>query len=61
MFECECGQIARSAFAFDGHPRSRDCGLRTKVKSDLEAKPEERERDPSVTKYPRIDPREEWK
>lgn len=64
VFECQCGQIARSKFEYDRHPRSKDCapGVRTPVKSELEVKPEEPvDRDPSTTKYPRIDPREVWK
>lgn len=61
MFECKCGQIARSQFAYDGHPRSRDCGDRVPVKAELEARPETKESSPSITKYERIDPREEWK
>lgn len=64
MFECQCGQIARSRFEFDRHPRSRDCGqgVREPAKAELEARPAEpAERDPGVTKYPKIDPREDFK
>lgn len=61
MFECMCGQIARSLVAYNGHPRSRDCGDRVPVKAELEERPEEKERDPSTTKYPRIDAAEKFK
>lgn len=63
LFECQCGQIARSLFEYNRHPRSADCGVgvRVPVKAVLEERPEVKERDPAVTKYPRIDPGEVFK
>lgn len=54
MFECACGQIARSRKAFDTHPRGRYCEP-LPVKQDLEERPVEfDDRQPEVTRYPKI-------
>lgn len=67
MFECRCGQIARSLFEIERHPLGRDCGLDQNgdfdlVKADLEERPRETdEKSGNVTFYPKVNKDEVFK
>jgi len=61
VFECACGQVARSAFEFERHPKGRFCE-KDPVRAELEARPVEEEgRSGNITRYPKINRNEEWK
>lgn len=61
MFECKCGQIARSQFEFDRHPRGRFCDA-TPVRAELEERPEEfEEKSGNITRYPKVRKEEVFK